>query len=64
MHIPTYPSGHWLFGLAAKTPLDPTVFDEAAWNALGIPTRYYNTALHKGAFALPNYVKELLNEKA
>lgn len=64
VHIPTYPSGHWLFGLAAKTPLDPTVFDEAAWNALGIPTRYYNTALHKGAFALPNYVKELLNEKA
>ena len=31
-----------------------------AWDALGIKTRYYNTELHKGSFALPNYVKEML----
>ena len=30
------------------------------WNKLGIRTRYYNTDLHRGAFALPNYVKDLL----
>ena len=24
---------------------------------------YYNTALHKGSFALPNYVKDLLSGK-
>ena len=31
------------------------------WNSLGLKTKYYNTDLHKGCFALPNYVKELLN---
>ena len=58
-HIPTYPSGHWLFGFASKA-LDPIVDLSASWNSLGLKTRYYNTDLHKGCFALPNYVKELL----
>lgn len=58
-HIPTYPSGHWLFGFAAKTT-DPLKADADRWNAFGIKTRYYNTDIHKGCFALPNYVKELL----
>lgn len=59
-HIPTYPSGHWLFGFASKG-LHPTRdLDDAAWNALHIATRYYNTNLHRGAFALPNYVEEKL----
>ena len=61
LHIPTYPSGHWLFGFASKG-LDPIKdYDADGWNALGIETRYYNTELHKGAFAIPNYVKELLH---
>ncbi len=61
-HIPTYPSGHWLFGFASKKyhPLDGQ--DAARWKARGIKTRYYNEQLHKGAFALPNYVEELLEE--
>lgn len=58
-HIPTYPSGHWLFGFASKG-IDPLKFDEKGWNELGLNTKYYNTELHKGAFAIPNYVKELL----
>jgi spermidine synthase len=60
-HIPTYPSGHWLFGFASKT-VEPLDFDKNAWNALGIKTRYYNTELHTGCFAVPNYVKELLDD--
>ncbi len=61
-HIPTYPSGHWLFGFASKKyhPLDGQ--DVARWKARGIKTRYYNEQLHKGAFALPNYVEELLEK--
>lgn len=62
IHIPTYPSGHWLFGFASKG-LDPVKDCQAdRWNALGLKTRYYNTQLHKGCFALPNYVLELLKQ--
>ena len=63
LHIPTYPSGHWLFGFASKkyNPVEDLKAEE--WNGLGIRTRYYNTELHKGAFALPNYVKELIDKK-
>lgn len=62
-HMPTYPSGHWLFGFASKkySPVEDLRAEE--WNKLGISTRYYNTELHKGAFALPNYVKEIIDEK-
>lgn len=59
-HIPSYPSGHWLFGFASKKYHPVKDFDPKRWQALGIKTRYYNTALHAGAFALPNYVQELL----
>ncbi|MDD2362614.1 MAG: polyamine aminopropyltransferase [Oscillospiraceae bacterium] len=59
-HIPTYPSGHWLFGFASKKYHPIRDFDYAGWRALGLKTRYYNTQLHVGSFALPNYVEELL----
>lgn len=58
-HIPTYPSGHWLFGFASRS-IDPLNVDGDRWNSLGITTGYYNTDLHKGCFAIPNYVKKLL----
>ncbi len=61
-HIPTYASGHWLFGFASKS-IDPVAnLDADAWNALGLKTRYYNTDLHRGCFCLPTYVKEMLAE--
>jgi len=60
-HIPTYPSGHWLFGFASKGLHPISDLKEKEWNELGLKTDYYNTKLHQGAFALPNYVKELLN---
>lgn len=60
-HIPTYASGHWLFGFASKK-YDPVKdLDANAWNSLGLETKYYNTDLHIGSFALPNYVKDMLN---
>ncbi|MDD2269198.1 MAG: polyamine aminopropyltransferase [Eubacteriales bacterium] len=59
-HIPTYPSGHWLFGFASKKYHPVKNLDSKKWNCLGISTKYYNTNLHRGAFALPNYVEELL----
>jgi spermidine synthase len=61
-HIPTYPSGHWLFGFASKRfhPIDDLKADR--WNALGLKTKYYNTDLHVGSFMLPNYVLELFGD--
>ena len=62
VHIPTYPSGHWLFGFASKKyhPVKDVNWDR--WNSLGIKTRYYNTPLHAGSFALPTYVEEMLRD--
>lgn len=59
-HIPTYPSGHWLFGFSTKQYHPLRDFRGAQWKTLGLKTRYYNTQLHQGAFALPNYVEDLL----
>lgn len=61
-HIPTYPSGHWLFGFASKKFNPLADVDTEKWSKLGLKTKYYNTEIHKAAFALPNYVKELLTE--
>lgn len=61
-HIPTYPSGHWLFGFASKKYHPVKDLNGAAWNLLGIHTQYYNTRLHAGAFALPSYVEGLLKD--
>lgn len=60
-HIPTYPSGHWLFGFASKGLHPIRNLQAERWNSFGINTKYYNTDLHCGAFALPSYVKEALN---
>ena len=61
-HIPTYPSGHWLFGFSSRGVHPVRDLDADAWNARGIETKYYNTNLHKGAFYLPNYVQKLLEK--
>lgn len=61
-HIPSYPSGYWLFGFASKKyhPVDD--LDAARWNRLGIYTDYYTTNLHVGCFALPAYVERALRD--
>ncbi len=61
-HIPTYPTGHWLFGFASRNLHPVRNLQADAWNALGIKTRYYNTNLHTGAFCLPTYVEEELKK--
>lgn len=61
-HIPTYPSGHWLFGFASKKYHPINDLKSNDWNLLKIDTKYYNTNLHSGSFCLPNYVEEMLKE--
>lgn len=62
-HIPTCSSGYWLFGFASKKyhPLDD--LDAKRWKERKIKTWYYTTNLHKGAFMLPRYVEDMLEEE-
>ena len=62
-HIPTYPSGYWLFGFASKKYHPLKDFNPDRWDERGIKTWYYTTHLHKGAFMLPKYVEDLLQEE-
>jgi spermidine synthase len=61
LHFPqcTYPSGWWSATLAGK---DTSVasFREQAAHSKAFTTRYYNAALHKAAFALPEFLHEQL----
>ncbi len=62
-HIPTCPAGYWLFGFASKKYRPLENFDRERWGARGIQTWYYTTNLHVGAFMLPKYVEDLLEEE-
>lgn len=56
-NIPTYPSGHWLFGFASKKYHPVNDLDSIR----SIRGRYYDADIHRGAFNLPVYVKELVD---
>lgn len=62
-HIPTCPSGYWLFGFASKKYHPIEDFNPQRWKERNIQTWYYTTNLHLGAFMLPKYVEELLEEE-
>lgn len=61
-HIPTYPSGHWLFGFASKTCHPVHDLDSERWLQRELETKYYTPKLHQGAFCLPAYVEKLLRK--
>ncbi len=55
--IPTYPSGLWSFTVGSKC------YEPENCRQEPVNTKYYNFAVHRGAFCLPNFVKELVGEK-
>lgn len=59
--IPTYPLGMWSFTMATRGlhPLDDYDADAAARRLAPFADtlRYYNPEIHRGAFALPNFVR-------
>jgi spermidine synthase/S-adenosylmethionine decarboxylase proenzyme, Bacillus form len=63
-HIPTYPSGTWSFQLGVKGDVDVTNVNTESAETFGNNhlLNYYNANVHRGAFALPNFVKRMLNE--
>ncbi len=62
-HMPTYPSGHWLFGFASKKYHPVKDIQTERWRQFKLKTRYYTPELHAAAFALPAYVQEVLEGK-
>ena len=61
--IPLYPAGMWSMGLASKKadPLADEVLrraEEGSRSMKGL--QYYNPDIHRGAFALPNFVKRII----
>lgn len=62
-HVPTCASGYWMFGFASKKYHPLQDFNPKRWNERGLKTWYYTTNLHTGAFMLPKYVEDLLEQE-
>ena len=58
--VPSYPSGLWSFVFCSKK-YDP-IFDNRCQELrrLNLNMRYYNEAVHQAAFAIPNFIQELI----
>lgn len=64
--VPTYPTGMWSFQYGLKDAKHPkTVNDMTSIDAFVAEKglKYYNSDIHTATFALPNFVKSLLNGK-
>lgn len=61
--VPTYIGGPMAFGWASDEPMQRVVTEAALaarFAAADLKTRYYTPAVHKGAFALPQYIAEIV----
>lgn len=58
--IPTYPGHLWSWAFCSEGPGPFDRLREGDMAAVEAQTRYYNGDIHRGAFALPNYVKRML----
>jgi spermidine synthase len=58
--IPTYPGGMWSFTMGSKK-YDPEKVNEQEFPQL--ETRYYTPQLHKAAFVLPKFVKDMVGQE-
>lgn len=63
-HIPLYPAGMWCFSIGSRGEgsLHPGVIERVKreLDQLGGELRYYNADIHSAAFALPNFVDEII----
>jgi spermidine synthase len=63
--IPTYPTGLWSFTYCSKQgphPIQDFEGDPADHFAREHHLRYYNAAVHQAAFALPTYIRQMIDE--
>ena len=65
--VPTYPTGMWSFQYGIKGDKHPkNITNEAEIDAFvdAKSLRYYNSDVHKGSFATPNFVKALIKKES
>ncbi|HQA07886.1 MAG TPA: polyamine aminopropyltransferase [Syntrophomonadaceae bacterium] len=55
--IPTYVSGPWSFTVGSKKHRADGI---AEGRSIPGPMKYYNSSIHKAAFALPEYIRQML----
>lgn len=62
--IPTYPGSFWTWAFCSQevAPLEHVSPEKA--EAIAKDCRYYNYGVHQGAFALPNFIKEVVEGSA
>ncbi len=63
--VPTYPTGMWSFQYGLKNIAHPKSIDKAESIDAFVAQeglRYYNSDIHIGSFATPNFVKQLLKK--
>jgi spermidine synthase len=64
--MPTLPTGTWGFACCGKQSFDPNLTvmpNQADTEMFGNPLQYYNHAVHKAAFAIPNFITQLLKSR-
>ncbi|MFQ5655103.1 MAG: polyamine aminopropyltransferase [Planctomycetota bacterium] len=60
-NIPSYPSGGWSWAWASNDRAPDGFFDEGRAAAIAETCRYYNPALQRAAFALPNHARRAVD---
>lgn len=65
-YVPTYPTGIWSFQWGVKGDKNPFEINDCSEQIEQFvdskSLKYYNFHIHKASFALPNFVKKMLNE--
>ncbi len=60
--MPIYPSAYWSFAFCSKK-YDPVKdYRQEKFDRLNLKTRYYNDSTHRAAFALPEFVREIVGD--
>ncbi len=64
--VPTYPTGMWSFQWGVKGDIEPLDMEVIEERISSYPKqnefRYYNVDIHRSAFALPNFVKQMIEK--
>ncbi len=59
-YMPSYPSGLWSFMISGNYELNEGQI-KRRWKERGIKTKHYNPDMHIAAFALPEWMREMIN---